>query len=201
MIVKCWADFGCFTRADTRTQPVSYPIIPPSAARGLLRSVYWKPQFHWVIKQIDVLAPIRFTTLKVTGRKDGQKGHTLVQMLVLEAPAYQLHIDVTPNPSGIDGEVPHIGHVRGKHLSVVERRLERGQYFRPPYMGVRDFTAHLELVDAPDEPIDETRPVTSLPLTLGWHEEDGDYKTDPTWFDGIIEDGSLHVPDPDEIHD
>lgn len=193
MIVKCWADFGCFTRADTRTQPVSYPIIPPTAARGLIRSVHWKPEIRWRVRQIDVLRPIDFTTIKVRGRKDGQKGSTLIQSVVLEAPAYQLHLDLLPARE--DGD---IGHLKGKHFSMLERRLERGQYYRPPYMGVRDFTAHLELVDSPEDPIDETRPVPHLPLDLGWHRNGEAWEMDPTWFDGLIEGGRLEVPDPPE---
>jgi CRISPR-associated protein Cas5d len=195
MIVKCWADFGCFTRADTRTQPVSYPIIPPTAARGLLRSVHWKPQIRWRIDRIDVLRPIKFITMKVRGRKDGHGDHTLIQSLVLEEPAYQLHVGLEPAGEGDQD----LGHLQGKHFNMLERRLRRGQYYRPPYMGVRDFPAHVELVgDGPETPIDETRPAPNLPLDLGWHKAGGEWKMDPVWFDGVIEDGTLEVPDHEE---
>ena len=197
MIVKCWADFGCFTRADTRTQPVSYPIIPPTAARGLLRSVHWKPQMRWTIDRIDVLRPIQFVNMKVRGRKDGSGEHTLIQSLVLEAPAYQLHVGLVPT----DKSDSDPGHLRGKHFNIMERRLKRGQYYRPPYMGVRDFTAHVELV--PDghaeDPIDEMRPVPNLPLDLGWYKDNNQWKTDPEWFDGVIESGTLDVPSPESL--
>lgn len=196
MIVKCWADFGCFTRADTRTQPVSYPIIPPTAARGLLRSVHWKPEIRWRVEQIDVLNPIQFITMKVRGRKDGRGDHTLIQSLVLEEPAYQLHVGLVPSERA---DKP-AAHLRGKHFDIIERRLGRGQYYRPPYMGVRDFTARVELVEGgPEDPIDETRPVPSLPLDLGWHKSESEWKTDPEWFDGVIESGTLSVPTPSKI--
>jgi CRISPR-associated protein Cas5d len=197
MIVKCWADFGCFTRADTRTQPVSYPIIPPTAARGLLRSVHWKPQIRWTIDRIDVLNPIQFMDMKVRGRKDGHGEHTLIQMLVLEEPAFQLHVGVVPTEEA-DADPAHL---RGKHFNMLERRLERGQYYRPPYMGVRDFTAHVALVEdgKAEAPIDETRPVPNLPLDLGWYKENNQWKTDPEWFDGVIEQGTLDVPTPEDL--
>jgi CRISPR-associated protein Cas5d len=145
------------------------------------------------VDAIDVLSPINFTTLKVRGRKDGHGEKTLIQMLVLEQPSYQLHLDLAP-ANGTDED---LGHLRGKHFNILERRLERGQYYRPPYMGVRDFTAHVELVESPEEPIDETRPVPNLPLDLGWHEEQGEWQTDPTWFDGVIQEGTLDVPEHD----
>lgn len=197
MIVKTWADFGCFTRADTRTQPVSYPIIPPTAARGLLRSVHWKPQIRWTIDKIDVLNPIQFMSMKVRGRKDGHGEHTLIQSLVLEEPAYQLHVGLLPTEK-TDKDPAHL---RGKHFNMLERRLQRGQYYRPPYMGVRDFTARVELVEdgAQESPIDETRPVPNLPLDLGWHRDSDEWKIDPEWFDGLIEKGTLDVPTPAEI--
>lgn len=197
MIVKCWAQFGCFTRPETRTQPVSYPIITPTAARGLLRSVHWKPEIRWTIDKIDVLKEIKFTTLKVRGRKDGHGDHTLIQMLILEEPAYQLHVGLVPTDEADKSPT----HLRGKHFDILERRLQRGQYYRPPYMGMRDFTAHVELVEdgEAEDPISETRPVQSLPLDLGWHKSDGEWKMDPEWFSGVIEDGTLNVPTADAI--
>jgi len=163
--------------------------------------VHWKPQIRWTIDRIDVLNPIQFMDMKVRGRKDGHKSgrenHTLIQMLVLEEPAFQLHVGLVPTEAS-DADPAHL---RGKHFNMLERRLERGQYYRPPYMGVRDFTAHVALVEdgEVETPIDETRPVPNLPLDLGWYRENNQWKTDPEWFDGVIEDGTLNVPTPEDL--
>ncbi len=57
-------DFACFTRPEMKVERVSYDLITPSAARGILEAIYWKPQFRWVIDHIHVLKPIRFTNIR-----------------------------------------------------------------------------------------------------------------------------------------
>src|SRR6266487_2784165 len=59
--VKVWGDFACFTRPEMKVERVSYDVITPSAARGVLEAIFWKPQIRWVIDCIHVLNPIRFT--------------------------------------------------------------------------------------------------------------------------------------------
>ena len=55
--VKVW--FGCFTRPEMKVERVSYPVMTPSAARGTLEAIFWKPEFHWQVREIAVLKPIR----------------------------------------------------------------------------------------------------------------------------------------------
>ena len=62
--LEVWGDYACFTRPEMKTERVSYDIMTPSAARGLLESIYWHPGMHWVIDRIHVCAPIRFTNLR-----------------------------------------------------------------------------------------------------------------------------------------
>ena len=62
--VEVWGDYACFTRPEMKTERVSYDVMTPSAARGLLESIYWHPGLHWVIDRIHVCAPIRFTNIR-----------------------------------------------------------------------------------------------------------------------------------------
>ena len=62
--LEVWGDYACFTRPEMKTERVSYDIMTPSAARGLLESIYWHPGMRWVIDRIHVCAPIRFTNLR-----------------------------------------------------------------------------------------------------------------------------------------
>ena len=63
MEVKLWGDFACFTRPEMKVERVSYPVMTPSAARGVLESIFWKPQFTWRIEEIQVLRPIKFFSI------------------------------------------------------------------------------------------------------------------------------------------
>ena len=68
--VEVWGEYACFTRAEMKTERVSNDAITPSAARGLLESVYWHPGHRWVIDRIHVCSPIRFTNIRRNEVKD-----------------------------------------------------------------------------------------------------------------------------------
>ncbi len=55
--VKVWGDFACFTRPELKVERLSYPLMTPSAARGVLEAIMWKPQMRWHIRRITVLEP------------------------------------------------------------------------------------------------------------------------------------------------
>ena len=57
--LKVWGDFACFTRPEMKVERVSYDVMTPSAARGILEAIYWKPQFQWRIRRIRDLRSIR----------------------------------------------------------------------------------------------------------------------------------------------
>ena len=61
--VKVWGEFACFTRPEMKVERVSYPLITPSAARGVLEAIYWKPQFTWRVAEIWVLAEPRYVSI------------------------------------------------------------------------------------------------------------------------------------------
>ncbi|POQ98713.1 type I-C CRISPR-associated protein Cas5 [Alkalispirochaeta sphaeroplastigenens] len=56
--------YACFTRPEMKVERVSYDVMTPSAARGILEAIYWKPAIRWVVERIHVLAPIRFTNIR-----------------------------------------------------------------------------------------------------------------------------------------
>src|SRR5258705_13676385 len=57
-----WGERALFTRPEMKVERVSYDVITPSAARGIIEAIYWKPQIRWVIDRLHVLCPIRFTS-------------------------------------------------------------------------------------------------------------------------------------------
>ena len=64
--VEVWGDYACFTRPEMKTERVSYDVMTPSAARGLLDSLYWHPGLRWVIDRIHVCAPSASPTSAAT---------------------------------------------------------------------------------------------------------------------------------------
>lgn len=166
--LKVWGDFAVFTRPEMKVERVSYEVMTPSAARGILEAIYWKPEMRWVVDRIHVLAPIRFTHVRrneLSG-KISAKGATGVATamargsgdlginigdhrqqraaMVLRDVCYgieaHLEIRAPTGSNGPPGEKPE-----AKHLDSFNRRAARGQCFHHPYLGCREFAASFEL--------------------------------------------------------
>jgi len=197
--LKVWGEFASFNRPEMKVERVSYDAMTPSAARGLLEAIYWKPQMRWVIDCIRVLKPIRFIQIRRNelAGKIPTKGKTGVGN-AMKSGQGNLGIDIAENRQqraalvlrdvcfGIEAhvEVVQPDHSSSKpevkHLEMFKRRASRGQYFHHPYLGTREFPASFELVDAfppPEEGVEDK--------DLGWMLHDLDFIPDPKG--GIIE--------------
>jgi len=156
-------EYGCFSRPELKSEPVSYEVITPSAARGILEAIHWKPAIRWMIDKIHVLRPIRFQSIRrnevgskipfgkvKSAYKRGDVGG--LQLLadedrqqrtasVLRRPAYliEAHFELTERAGPGDNE--------GKHADIFTRRAEKGQCFAQPCLGFREFDARFELLD------------------------------------------------------
>src|SRR5690242_20593324 len=62
IVLKVWGDFALFSRPEF-TERVSYDVITPTAARGIVEAIYWSPSIRWSIDYVHVLKPIRFQSL------------------------------------------------------------------------------------------------------------------------------------------
>lgn len=206
--VEVWGDYACFSRPEMKVERVSYDVMTPSAARGLIEAIYWHPGLKWVIDQIRVCAPIRFTNIRRNEVKDTIKASAAEKMMkggaaswiatpeciqqraamVLRDVHYvvEAHFEMTEKAS--PGDNP------GKFQDIVMRRLQKGQFYHQPCFGVRGFPAHFQLCEA--------LPMCPAELLgrkdLGWMLYDMDY-TDPAdikpmFFRAVLEDGVLIVP-------
>ncbi len=164
--VKVWGDFACFTRPEMKAERVSYPVMTPSAARGVLEAIFWKPEFSWQVREIWVLNPIlHFSILRnevnhkavvSTARSWAGKGggyfaddkdnraqrHTLA----LRDVAYLIKADVVLRI--------HTMEDVAKYRDQFRRRVSRGQCYHQPYLGCREFAASFGPVGGTDRPID-----------------------------------------------
>ena len=70
MFIEVWGDYACFSRPEMKTERVSYDVITPSAARGLVEAIYWHPGLRYTVDRIYLLNPIRFTNIRRNEVKD-----------------------------------------------------------------------------------------------------------------------------------
>ncbi|MBV7706459.1 type I-C CRISPR-associated protein Cas5c [Nocardia nova] len=196
VVVEVRGAGALFTQPGLSAERVTYPVMTPSAAVGVLSAIYWKPEIAYRIEKIEVLNPIRTFTLRrnettdLASLTDAAKGARTVDTagnrvqrnaLCLNDVAYRItaHVDVQP----------HARKPAAAYLSQVERRIERGQCFSQPYLGTREFPARFEkATDAVPCPI-------SADLGVMLHSID--YTTNPResrWFHAELVDGVLSVP-------
>ena len=169
-------DFACFTRPEMKVERVSYDVMTPSSARGILEAIHWKPAISWIIENIGVLKPIRFQSIRrnevahkasvglvrkamKAGSLDGlglivedERQQRAATVLVDVSYLIEAHFELTAKASPDDNE--------GKHLDVFNRRARKGQCFHQPCLGTREFPAQFSLLEATalgPIAIDETR--------------------------------------------
>lgn len=211
--LEVWGEYACFTRPEMKVERVSYDVMTPSAARGLIESIYWRPGIRWVVDRIHVLSPIRFTSIRrneVKSTVSLSKARTVMERgrgelyldtsqdiqqrasLLLRDVRYviEAHFDMVPEKAA-PGDNP------GKFQDIVTRRIARGQFYHQPCFGCREFPAHFapcqNIPPCPDELRGER--------DLGYLLYDMDY-TNPgdiraLFFRAVLRDGVLHVPPRD----
>jgi CRISPR-associated protein Cas5d len=195
--LKVWGENACFTRPEMKVERVSYDVMTPSAARGILEAILWKPAIRWQITRIDVLNPIRWASVRrnevgavMSPRTNGLFVEDQRQQragFFLRDVAYAIHafFEMTTK-AGAEDNVK-------KFEEMFMRRAEKGQCFHRPYLGCREFAAHFEPLEAEradPQPIDENR-------DLGFMLYDMDHtgaEPMPMWFRAQIQNGRVNVP-------
>lgn len=205
--VRVRGDYACFTRPELKTERVSYEVITPSAARGVIEAVLWKPAIFWEIRRILVLAPARFIEFKrneVNTRMStrnaitaSRRGEPLDSFFADEDRAQRNTLALRNVDYAIEARF-HLTKRAGpednlrKFEEMFERRLSRGQFHYQPYLGCREFTAIVEPYSGDPAPIStETR-------DLGYMLQDIRYdakKNVPVFFHAKLLDGILEIPE------
>ena len=207
--IEVWGDYACFSRPEMKVERVSYDVMTPSAARGILEAIYWHPGLVWRIDRIRVLAPIRFTNIRRNEVKDkisASNVRTVMNRgkgeLYLATPqsiqqraamilrdvhyVIEAHFDMTDRAAPTDNP--------GKFKDIVKRRAQKGQFYHQPYFGTREFPANFKLCEA----IPECPAELLGERDLGWMLLDMDYSDladiKPMFFRGVLKDGVLEVP-------
>lgn len=210
--LEVWGDYACFTRPEMKTERVSYDVMTPSAARGLLEGIYWHPGIHWVVDSIHVCAPIRFTNLhrnEVKSTISARSARTAMERgagelylvasqdiqqrsaMLLRDVRYVIdaHFDITDQAS--------INDNAGKFQDIIKRRIKRGQFYHQPYFGCREFPAQFKACETLPPCPDELKGVRDLGYML-WDLDYSDPKNiSPLFFRASLRDGVMEVPTRD----
>lgn len=206
VLVRCWGDYACFTRPEMKAERVSYDVMTPSAARGILDSIYWHPGMTWIIDKIWVCKPIKFAGVRRNELKSLLNAEKMLTAIKTngELPVCDTNEDRTQRASLILKDVEYViqAHFEvddsiidaNKVQAIVTRRLDAGSSYGNPYFGCREFPAYFERVLT--EP--DCSGVFSDTRDLGWMLWDMDYsdKNDPKplFFRAEMINGCIEVP-------
>lgn len=185
--IECWGDYACFTRPEMKAERVSYEMMTPSAARGLVEAIFWHPGLRYRIDSISLLGPIQFTNVRRNEVKSKISGKHMLEAarsgksvylasktdimqraaMVLKQPHYCIDLHFVMTEKAAPGDNP------GKFREMLTRRARKGQCYHQPYFGCREFPVRFRLVE-------EEEAVIPYPVTkdLGFMLYDMDY-TDP----------------------
>lgn len=207
--VEVWGDYASFNRPEMKVERVSYDVMTPSAARGILEAIYWHPGMVWRIDRIYVCNPIRFTNIRRNEVKDklsASKAKSVMERgsgelrlvtsdsiqqraaMVLRDVRYiiEAHFDMTEKATPSDN--------KGKFQDIIKRRLEKGQHYHQPYFGTREFPVNFKIFDGKPQCAEELEGEKDL----GWMLLDMDYSDlkdiRPVFFRATLKDGILDVP-------
>jgi len=206
--VRAFGPLACFTRPELKVERVSYPVMTPSAARGILDAILWKPAVRWRIERIAVLNVIRFTAFRrneVNSRAPKPR-----RAVVKNGGPAPLFFAADHRAQRNTVALRDVDYVIDAHFTLTERagpeenvtkfvemfrrRVAKGQHFHQPYFGCREFAANIIPADNAPGPLDETRELGIMLYDIEYSPK----RNRPIFFNARLERGILEVPaDPE----
>jgi CRISPR-associated protein Cas5d len=200
-----WGDYACFTRPEMKVERVSYDVMTPSAARGILEAILWKPAIRWEVARIDVLRPIRWISVRRNEVGTVVSTRNVTTAMQGGGPLGMYVEDERQQRAGLFlRDVGYVIQARfrltdragrednpAKFAEMFQRRAARGQCFNQPYLGCREFAAYFAPADA------TTPPPLKQTSALGWMLHDMEYagaSAVPRFFRAELTDGVMVVP-------
>lgn len=205
--VEVWGDFGCFSRPESKVERLTYPVITPSAARGILSAIYSKPpEFYWQVKKIEVLSPIWYMSFKRNEVINSKIGRGMKPMLVEDSRTQRQTVALKDVRYRITAEIIPQKDFKGTVEQLYKqalRRIRGGKCYYQPSLGMREFVCYFsEPTDAESVPIDLDIGIMLYDV-FDLHKYKVTEKAEPyvTVFKARLEQGVLNVPpfDSDEV--
>lgn len=177
--IKFWGDYGLFTRPEFKAEPHTYPVLTPSAAKGMLEAIFWKPEFQYVVRRITVLHPIQTLSMQ---RNMGQKKQSpqtakkwmneggVGRYFIDQDRAQRNHV-LLRNPTFVVkfnlDLASHATDPPDKYIAQLKRRVDRGQCYKQPFFGCREYPAFFQWATEEDQPNLEQYPELQGERDLG----------------------------------
>lgn len=207
--LEVWGDYACFTRPEMKVERVSYDVMTPSAARGILEAIFWHPGMRYIIDRIHVLSPVSFTNIrrnevkskinastvydKMTGGKTELYLNTSNDIqqraaMVLQDVRYviEAHFELVPEKMSVEDN-------EGKFCEMLRRRIAKGQCYHQPYFGCREFPAYFRPWEAETIPTaypNESRDLGFMLYDMDYHDQKN---IQPMFFRAKLENGVLDL--------
>lgn len=208
--IRVQGDYALFTRPEMKVERVSYDVITPSAARGIIEAVYWKPAIKWVIDKIHILKEVQFTNIRRNEVSDKSSVDNALQVMKgADKPLYIAATEARQQRAAmvlkdvdyvIEAHFEKVEKEWGErdteegHYNIAVRRLRNGQHFHAPCLGTREFPAQVTLIedkgDIPKSPLTGKR-------DLGYLLYDLDFSNprdiQPMFYHAVMQDGMIDV--------
>ena len=202
LTVEVRGPYACFTRPELKTERVSYPVMTPSAAKGLLEAIYWKPEFSYVVTVIEVLAEIKWASIRRNEvssmitmdwvrraetdpslRYDVETDRDQRNTVFLKDPWYRIQAQVRLRSHADQSAVAYREQFR--------RRVDRGACFSHPFLGTRECSVESFGKATSRRPISVSEDLGVMLHSIRYGKKGESY----TWFDAQLQDGFLRVPE------
>ncbi|WP_280380485.1 type I-C CRISPR-associated protein Cas5c [Nocardia wallacei] len=205
LVVEVSGDYACFTRPEMKAERFSYEVMTPSAARGVLEAIYWKPEFDYVVTKIEVLKPIRWFSIRRNEvkstvsddwvrrartdpslRYDVETDRDQRNTVGLRDVAYRIYAQVQLRAHATKTEIAYRDQFR--------RRVDKGACFSQPFLGAREFSARFgkpTTAQPISDPQGKRKDLGVMLHSIGYHRDGTEtYR----WFHAELYNGVLHVP-------
>lgn len=212
--IKVWGPYAMFSRPEMKVERCSYDVLTPSAARGLLEAIYWHPGLRWCIDKIQVVKPIRFTSVRRNEVKSKVSASNALQVYNgVDKPLYintkedivqrasillcdveyviEAHFEMTEKANATDNP--------GKFQDIIKRRLKRGECYHMPYFGCREFPANFALCEEEISSYYENEPEKDLGFMLYDMDYTDPNNIQPMFFRAVMKHGTIDLRDCEVI--
>lgn len=221
--VRVSGPWACFTRPEMKVERVTYPVMTPSAARGVLEAICWRPQFRWVVTEIAQLSPVRYQALtrnevqhKVPTRSvaEWMKDPSTMKPFYADAKGRDEGENATPRSTLALRDVAYVITARAlvdgtdlrpddtpeKYAAMFERRVAAGQCFHRPYLGCREFAADFSAAIPGERPVQESADLGLVLYDIVFAPPGSKTANEAVFFRAKVEEGVM-VTDPARVLD
>ena len=212
--IRVWGPYALFSRPEMKVERCSYDVLTPSAARGLLEAIYWHPGLRWCIDKIQVVKPIRFTSVRRNEVKSKVSASNVLQVYNgVDKPLYiNTKEDIVQRASILLCDVEYVieAHFEmtkkanvtdnpGKFQDIIKRRLKRGECYHMPYFGCREFPANFALCEEEISSYYENEPEKDLGFMLYDMDYTDSNNIQPMFFRAVMKHGTIDLRDCEVI--